>query len=403
MVNRISQEEYERRVQEKYNGKYIVISPYINSVSKVTLRCTQCGNELQRIAVSVTQASGNTCCPICDRKLITQNCVIRGVNDLWTTHKEVAALLKNPEDGYKYTAGSNIKVPFICSNCGNERIKMIVEVVRNGLSCPMCGDGVSYPNKLMANLLKANGIDYDTEYYIPGYKFRYDFHFVINDIDYLVEMDGALNHGTIDLPNMSIQDRNDNDLRKNLIAKENGYHLIRIDCRYTESQDRFEYIKNSIISSELSDLLNDLSEDTFNKCDIVALNTSYIKEVADAWNSGVHSSEKLQKLLKLSRNTIRKYLRNASKIGLIKESDDEITNKLCEAGIESRSFKQGQPVMCIETGEVFPTIAATRRAGYPRVDAYLQNQTHYSGMLPDGTKLTWKKITHEEYLRLKSA
>lgn len=43
------------------------------------------------------------CCPA-PRKILI------GFNDMWATNLDVAKLLANPEDGYKYTQYSNKKV-----------------------------------------------------------------------------------------------------------------------------------------------------------------------------------------------------------------------------------------------------------------------------------------------------
>lgn len=40
-------------------------------------------------------------CPVCANKVI-----IKGINDLWTTHPHIAKLLTNEEDGYNVTFGS---------------------------------------------------------------------------------------------------------------------------------------------------------------------------------------------------------------------------------------------------------------------------------------------------------
>lgn len=403
MGKRYTQEEYKELVKQRYDGKYIVVGGYTNSLSKVKLKCTQCGTEFDRIASSVLRTRSGVCCPLCDNHLITRSCLIEGVNDLWTTHKDIAAMLKNPEDGHKYSAGSNQKVSFICNKCGHVSNKVIAQVVRYGYSCPYCSDGVKYPNKFMSCLLSLNNIDFDTEYTINNYDYRYDFHFIINDVRHLIEMDGGLNHGCVDLPNMSIEEQNLNDLNKDILATDHGYKLIRIDCKYPDVRDRFLYIKNNIIKSDLRYLLNDLSDETLNKCDNIAANTSLIVEIANAWNDGICSQCELQEKFKVGSQTIRSRLKIASKIGLINGSYESIQKTLKESGIRKRSYTQGCAVMCNETGEVFSSISDARGAGYTTVSAYLNNKIKYSGKLSDGTELTWKRITKEEYEKLRAS
>ena len=40
-----------------------------------------------------------------------------GFNDIWTTNKNLAQLLLNPDDGYKYTLNSGEKLDWKCPNC----------------------------------------------------------------------------------------------------------------------------------------------------------------------------------------------------------------------------------------------------------------------------------------------
>ena len=46
------------------------------------------------------------------------NTVIVGINDMWTTNPELASLLADPNDGYKYMQSSGHKVKWKCKNCG---------------------------------------------------------------------------------------------------------------------------------------------------------------------------------------------------------------------------------------------------------------------------------------------
>lgn len=398
--SKYTQDKFVKRVKEKYNGKYTVVGEYIGYMSPVELMCNQCGVKFTRIASGVLRTRGNTCCPICDKNLITRNCVVKGKNDLWTTNREIAVMLKNPDDGYKYTNGSNVKVPFVCIKCGNVNYKTIAQVVRYGYSCTYCSDGVKYPNKFMANLLSLNNIDYDTEYSIPNYNYRYDFHFVINGDHYLVEMDGGMNHGCVDLPNMTIKDQQANDFNKDTLAENYGYQLIRIDCKYPDNKSRFSYIKDHIINSDLRFLLNDISDNVLNRCDDIAATTSLIVEMANAWNGGVCSQEELQNKFKITSATVNARLKIAVKIGLIDDSYEVVAQTLKESGIRKRSYALSQAVMCNETGKVFPSISAAMREGYTTVGAYLNNKIKYAGKLFDGTELTWKRITKEEYEKL---
>lgn len=82
-------------------------------------------------------------CPYCTNKK-----VLKGFNDLWTTHPQVAKLLVNPDEGYKYTYGSVVQLDFKCPDCGAIKNTSLSTVVNRGLTCLSCSDGFSYPEKL---------------------------------------------------------------------------------------------------------------------------------------------------------------------------------------------------------------------------------------------------------------
>lgn len=102
--------------------------------------CLNCKQEFIQFEYELDDKTG---CPVCDNKR-----VIIGYNDMWTTAPEIASLLADKNDGYKYTKNSNKRVNWICPKCHAliEDI-LIKDITNKGLSCPSCSDGVSYPFK----------------------------------------------------------------------------------------------------------------------------------------------------------------------------------------------------------------------------------------------------------------
>lgn len=98
-------------------------------------------------------------CPVCANKVI-----IKGINDLWTTHPNIAKLLTNPKEGYSLTAGTAKKKYFTCPNCGEHVLQTINDVVRrNYVSCKSCNDSISTPNRIMYHLLSQLNVDFQVE------------------------------------------------------------------------------------------------------------------------------------------------------------------------------------------------------------------------------------------------
>ena len=249
-------------------------------------------------------------CPYCAGQR-----VLVGYNDLWTTNPEIATMLKNHEDGYTISRGSTQKVWWRCPDCGTLKYDFPKQVIGYGLACPMCSDGISYPEKLMANILQQLNISFEPQYSPEWIKpYRYDFLIRINGEYIIIEMDGGIGHGRIDFRTGS-KDVNgfSRDVIKNESAAEHGLDLIRIDCDYHSINSRFEYIKESIYSSKLNEILN-LSCVDWEKCNEQATRSLHI-EAAKLYDGGKSISE-ISDELNISYSAIYNWLKRLAKEGL---------------------------------------------------------------------------------------
>lgn len=112
---------------------------------RVSWKCSL-GHEWQ---ATISNRANGVKCPVCMNKT-----VLKGFNDLATTHPELANewnYSKNgehkPED---YVAGSSARVWWYCSHCGHEWQTQIVSR-KNGTSCPKCYDRnrTSFPEQTL--------------------------------------------------------------------------------------------------------------------------------------------------------------------------------------------------------------------------------------------------------------
>ena len=204
-------------------------------------------------------------CPFC-----AGNAVLKGYNDLWTTNPEIAQMLKNPSIGYEISRGSNREVDWLCPNCNTVKTSSPHQVFEHGIACPRCSDGISYPNRLVVALLSQLHIDGFIREWSPEWvgRCRYDVYFIHNNQEYIVEMDGGLGHGGLDI---STQERDVRGLERDIFKDEqaslHNIEVIHIDCRYEQKNihNRFKYIKDSILDSRLSHLF-DLSVVDWDRC-----------------------------------------------------------------------------------------------------------------------------------------
>ena len=152
----------------------------------------------------------------------------------------------------------------------------------------------------------------------------YDIYFGINGKKYIVEMDGSFHFKTRKNAKISIKLQNEIDENKTKLAKENNIDIIRIDCNYGETDDRFMYIKNNIINSKLSEVIDILKID-FDKCNLQSLN-SLVIQTAEYWNKGFSTTE-IKKILCIGNTTLYRYLKRCNEIGLITNYTKEESKK----------------------------------------------------------------------------
>lgn len=73
-------------------------------------------------------------CPYC-----AGNRVLKGFNDLWTTHPHVAQQLVTTEDGYEVSSGSNKKFSWFCSK-GHKISVSVCGMVKSPTTCYYCSN-----------------------------------------------------------------------------------------------------------------------------------------------------------------------------------------------------------------------------------------------------------------------
>lgn len=267
----------------------------------------KCGHEWDTI---VRHRSKGTDCPYCSNVI-----TLKGFNDMWVTNPELASLLANPEDGYKYMQNSHKKLDWKCPKCKEiVKNKAIRSINNQGLSCLKCVDGKSYPEKILTNVLNELDIEYENEKTFKWSKGkRFDFLLSINSSSIIIEIHGAqhsVDRGFERTGGRTIEEEQANDKFKEELAKENGIeHYIVIDARYSD----FEYIKNNILDSELSKLIN-LNEINWTKINNLS-ESSIVKIVCDLWNDGFKSIKLICEKSNLNRNTVSRYLKRGNLLG----------------------------------------------------------------------------------------
>jgi len=284
---------------------------------KVTKICDICGkkNENPRPYYEIINSrkkheDGLDRCDTCAK---SKNGIKSGVanefNCIATTHPEFAKLFWNVEDTYKYKAQSNRVVDFKCPDCGNKLINKIINTVFNsGLFCSICSDGVPYTEKIIFSALEQLQVEFNCHKKFEWSNNKvYDFYLPCLNI--IIETHGKQHYEKTNR-GRSLKEEQENDRLKELYAKENGINgYFVIDCRKSE----LEFIKNNILGSGLNCLF-DLSKVDWLKCHKHAVK-SLVKVASDLWEN-LNSVPKISKILKLSKATTGKYLKQGAELGL---------------------------------------------------------------------------------------
>lgn len=402
MAKKKTHEQFVQEVKEK-NPDIEIIGKYVNSHTKIKCKCSN-GHEIYMEPGNILK--GNRCL-ICFKQ--SQHLLDKS-RCLWNERPDIARLLQNPEDGYVYSYGSGHKTNFICPVCGSVIYTSFNNVSFYGLSCNNCKTFGSYPNRFMNSVLQQCGVKFNDEYDSTWTDGKiYDFIVCLEKEDILIEMDGTFHYYDIfgQLEHQINTDRYKDDL-----AIQNGYKLIRIDSNYSSNKsiNKAEYIKQSILNSDLVNYLP-LENVDWDQCHIYAAQLK-IEVISKLWNDGFQTLREISQKTHCSLPVVSETLKQCVKYNLINITLEDLEKKLLSDGYKVAAQKNSElqrknktPIMCNETGEVFEIIADAVKK-YNTSSIYncfytTKNKCKTAGVLPDGTKLTWTKITREEYEQIK--
>lgn len=295
------------QIEIKSTRNNLALGFTINKGYKV--KCVNDGYIYEAPENSLNDGNG---CPVCCNRI-----TISGINDIATTHPHVIQYLLNKEDGFKYSRGSSEKVICKCPHCGHIKEETVSHLCSKGLSCSVCGDNVSYPEKFTMCVLKQLNVNFIPQLTKRIFewvgKYRYDIYFEINNKKYIIEVNGGQHYEETNRKGArTLEEEQENDKLKKELALKNGIDCyIELDCRKSE----LEWIKNSILNSQLNELF-DLSQIDWSECERFCRG-SFLVDCCKMWNEHENYTTKdIGKLLNLPRTTVGTYLKRGAKIGL---------------------------------------------------------------------------------------
>lgn len=291
----------------KQNPYIEIIGDYKGLRFDIKCKCRECGYEFEQKADKL--ANRKCRCPQCSGRA-----VIKGVNDIATTHPLLAKYFKNQDEAFKYCATNKAKVIFKCPVCGDEKESYLNIMTRHGYHCPFCDSAVSLPNRVIRNLLRtlqAENFEYE---YSPEWagNYFYDATFIKDGQRYIVEMDGEFHYKVIQIKGQTKRDLESIQARdniKNKLAKENNAIMIRINCTPVNMPNIIKGIKASLLST-----LFDLSSVKWN--DIHYTNVTRLQMICDTYNQTKTSATQIGKILHIDRHEVIAYLNKGTQLGL---------------------------------------------------------------------------------------
>ena len=244
-----------------------------------------------------------------------QNCYINTLLNNIYANPEYNWMIKyvGEDTAKKLRYCGSLKVKCTCPNCGYKKEMKPATIYRQGFGCIICGDGVSYPEKVFGNILKQLGIAFKNQHSFNK-KEKYDFYFQLGGEDYIVETHGRQHYegGFERAGGFTLEDEQRNDENKYKMALDSGIkaeNYIVIDCRNSQ----IKWILDSIKQTKLNEVL-DLTKIDYDLLSNHA-ESSLMKKAIDIHNSRKATVTEIGEELGVSPSTISHYLKRGADLG----------------------------------------------------------------------------------------
>ena len=174
-------------------------------------------------------------------------------NSLYSV-EHIRPYLINIEESKKITFKSNIRTTFKCPQCNYKKTMKCNTLLENGISCPKCSKGISYPELFMLAYLEVKGIEYEYQKIFDNLpNRRFDFYLPKNNM--IIETHGLQHYKEV-YGHMNYHKTMYSDIDKKNYCKNNNISYVEIDAR----KSAYSHINNSISNSCLPNISKKESE-----------------------------------------------------------------------------------------------------------------------------------------------
>ncbi len=234
-------------------------------------------------------------------------------NRLRHLRPDLVKLLDDSEDDFQYTPKSHKIAKWKCPCCNTQFERNVSIISTRGFNCPVCGTGISFPNRMMYQILKQLNVQFKREHEFDWAKGKY-YDFYIEEINAIIEMHGQQHYrhtNKTSFWNKSFEEIIKNDSLKKDLAIKNGIdNYIVIDARFSD----YDYIYENIRKSDLSNYycISNIDKNLIlNKM----YSNDFVKEIIKLWEDG-ETIKNIAESIGLFHTTVKKIIKNASDGGL---------------------------------------------------------------------------------------
>lgn len=267
-----------------------------------------CGHEFLSMPKNVIK-DYKISCPICSGRRVVQ-----GINDMWTTDPDIAELLLNPEDGYKYSIGSNKVLSWICKNCGDISHKSPPKMKANISKCQSCNKIRSYGENFIAEMLIQLYEVFEQEKIFDwSDNKRYDFY--LPEWSCIIEVHGKQHYSQSDFSGFGgktyIEEWLNDEYKKDLALNNGINYYITIENMKSDK----DILTKNIMTSLLPTILNFKREDVnWDKCHEYCM-TNKTFSICEFYKNESKDLKIIAENFGCCVNTITKHLKDGAKLG----------------------------------------------------------------------------------------
>lgn len=338
-----TQEKFEAQLKQ-VDSSLSCLGKYKDSNTEIEIHCSRCEQTMKVIPSGIIERKG---CPYCSKHKLNF-----GENSLAVTHPHIAQYAKDPLYAKAHTYKSMDKTEFVCPNCNTVVYRIPSNVLNAGgqFACPKCGDGYSFPEKFLMQVLEQLNVSYIHQFSKTNASWckRYRYDFYLPEYCSIVEVHGVQHYKDTAWGSYEIIHANDESKKR--LALENG---IESYIEINALKPLKDYIKTSVQNSPLAEMF-DLSVVDWDKCGVLACDSKML-EVCRSWRGEVISMKEYAKRFGVSQGTALNYLKQGEQMGLCDFNIKEHTERIRALASKRAGATRGTSVYCHELNLVVPS------------------------------------------------